>query len=219
LGDVKADRLRATFRRLTNWHASREGERRSGRCFRHQAPSTGVLCHDRLERIVLTTAPVLDRWSIQVALLAILTLGTATCAHPNFFPGTTILRTEENQRIVDTVDQYRQRLTAKNVDGLLVMASEKYREDSGTPRSDDDYGYEGLRQVLKTRLTRVKSIWYEIEMRDIQVNGQHADVDVFLNGSFELAAPKVGDRYRRVNDYHRFVLERTGDKWKFLSGM
>jgi hypothetical protein len=166
-----------------------------------------------------THSTVQQRRGIHVALVAVMTVGTVACAHPNFFPGTTILRTEENQRIVDTVDQYRRRLTERNVDGLLVMASERYREDSGTPRSDDDYGYDGLRRVLKTRLTRVKSIWYEIEMRDIQVKGQQADVDVFLNGSFELAAPKVGDRYRRVNDYHRFVLERTGDKWKFLSGM
>jgi hypothetical protein len=154
--------------------------------------------------------------AILVAILGTLASG---CAHPNYFPGTKILRNEDTQQIVDTVDQYRLRLTERNVDGLLVMASEKYREDSGTPRSDDDYGYEGLREVLKTRLTRLKSIWYEIEMRQIHVNGARADVDVFLNGSFELAAPKVGDRYRRVNDYHRFVLERRGDKWKFLSGM
>jgi hypothetical protein len=151
------------------------------------------------------------------AVAAVSTLGGA-CAHPNYFPGTNIPRNEENLKIVETVNQYRVRLTERNVDGLLVMASEKYREDSGTPRSDDDYGYDGLRQVLKTRLSRLKSIWYEIEMRDIQVRGPKAEVDVFLNGSFELAS-KGGDRYRRVNDYHRFVLEKEGETWKFTSGM
>jgi hypothetical protein len=170
-----------------------------------------------VERIVLSTRAVLNGITKLVGLLALALLGI-TCAHPSFFPGTTILRSEDTQNLVDTIDQYRTRLAARNVDGLIVMASEKYREDSGTPRSDDDYGYEGLRQVLKTRLSRVKSIWYEIEMRDIRIRGQEADVDVFLNGSFELAA-QSGDRYRRVNDYHRFVLERYGDRWKFLSGM
>lgn len=143
------------------------------------------------------------------------------CAHPNYYPGTSIVRSEENQQIVETLNQYRVRLTERNVDGLLVMASERYREDSGTPRSDDDYGYDGLRQVLKSRLSRLKSIWYEIEMRGIRVRGdggKEADVDVFLNGSFELAA-RSGDRYRRVSDYHRFVLAKEGDTWKFLSGM
>jgi hypothetical protein len=161
----------------------------------------------------------LCRWRGLAALTVAATavLGGA-CAHPNYFPGTRIVRNDENQKIVETVNQYRVRLTERNVDGLLVMASERYREDSGTPRSDDDYGFEGLRQVLKTRLSRLKSIWYEIEMRDIHVRGAQAEVDVFLNGSFELAS-RGGDRYRRVNDYHRFVLEKEGDVWKFLSGM
>ena len=160
---------------------------------------------------------MLNRATVLSSSLLVLSFG-ASCAHPNFYPGTTILQTEDTQKIVETIDQYRLRLAERNADGLLVMASEKYREDSGTPRSDDDYGYEGLRQVLKTRLGRLKSIWYEIEMRDIRVRGQEADVDVFLNGSFEMKAAG-GDRYRRVNDYHRFVLEKQGDRWKFLSGM
>lgn len=154
-----------------------------------------------------------------VVALAAACLAGAACAHPNFFPGTTILRNEENQKIVDTIEQYRSRLTERNVEGLLVLASPRYREDSGTPRSDDDYGYEGLRDILKNRLGHLKSIWYEIELRDIRVRDQQADVDVFLNGSFELASESSGDRYRRVNDYHRFVLERDGEHWKFLSGM
>jgi hypothetical protein len=155
------------------------------------------------------------------ALSALAAVAAAGCAHTAFFPGTTIVRTEENQKIIDTIDLYRQRLTSQNVDGLLVLASEHYREDSGTPRSDDDYGYNGLKEVLRKRLSRLKSIWYEIELRDIQIHEKEAEVDVFLNGSFELAstAPEVGDRYHRVTDYHRFVLERDGDRWKFVSGM
>jgi len=155
-----------------------------------------------------------------LALAAFVAAGGGACAHANFFPGTTIVRTEDTQKIVDTIDEYRRRLTERNVEGLLVLASTKYREDSGTPRSDDDYGYDGLREVLRTRLTRLKSIWYEIELRDIHVvdDNKRAEVDVFLNGSFELAS-ETGDRYRRVNDYHRFVLEKQGDNWKFVSGM
>ena len=149
-------------------------------------------------------------------------LGAAACAHQEYFAGTTIPRTEENRRIIETVEQYRQRLLARNIEGLLVLASERYFEDSGTPRSDDDYGYDGLKQVLANQLKRVKSMRYEIEYRTIKVTGsdqsKKAEVEVFLDGSFELAAD-AGDRYRRVNDYHHFVLEQKGDEWKFLSGM
>jgi hypothetical protein len=142
----------------------------------------------------------------------------AGCAHRDYFPGTTILRTEQNREIIEIVEQYRRRLIERNIEGMLVLASDKYFEDSGTPRSDDDYGYEGLKEVLTRKLQRVKSLRYEIEYRSIRVIGPRAEVEVFLDGSFELAA-ESGDRYRRVNDYHRFVLERANDRWKFLSGM
>jgi hypothetical protein len=158
----------------------------------------------------------LGRLGVLVALGGVV-LGGA-CAHPDYFAGTTIPRSEQNRKIIETVEQYRQRLLARNVDGLLVLASDRYFEDSGTPRSDDDYGYDGLRQVLTNQLKRVKSMRYEIEYRNIKVTGARAEVEVFLDGSFELAAD-AGDRYRRVNDYHRFVLEEKGDEWKFLSGM
>ena len=142
----------------------------------------------------------------------------ARCAHTDYFPGTTILRNEDNIKIIETVEQYRRRMLEHNVEGLLVLASQTYFEDSGTPRSDDDYGFEGLKQVLTTKLKMVKSLRYEIEYRNISVNGKQAEVEVFLDGSFELAA-EAGDRYRRVNDYHRFVLEHENDQWKFVRGM
>jgi hypothetical protein len=154
------------------------------------------------------------------AALLLVTSGLwGACAHQEYFPSSTIPKTEENKQIIDTVEQYRRRLLERNVEGLLVLASEKYFEDSGTPRSDDDYGYNGLKVVLSKRLSRVQSMRYEIEYRAIKHAGNRAEVEVFLDGSFELSA-KSGDRYRRVNDYHRFILERSGpEKWKFISGM
>jgi hypothetical protein len=156
---------------------------------------------------------------ILAALALLLALGgTGACAHTEYFAGTQILKNEDNTKIIETVEQYRRRMLEHNVEGLLVLASQSYFEDSGTPRSDDDYGYEGLRQVLATKLKLVKSLRYEIEYRNINVRGNQAEVEVFLDGSFELAA-EAGDRYRRVNDYHRFVLEHENDQWKFVRGM
>ena len=152
-------------------------------------------------------------------LIALAVGGAAGCAHEDYFPGTTIPRTEQNRKVIETVEAYRRRLLERNIEGLLVLASDKYFEDSGTPRSDDDYGYDGLRAVLTAQLKRVKSMRYEIEYRNIKLTGNRAEVEVFLDGSFELAAD-AGDRYRRVNDHHRFILEQVDEnKWKFLSGM
>jgi hypothetical protein len=170
----------------------------------------------------LMLEPVRSAAKIAVPVALLVTLASSAvsgCAHRDYFPGTTIVRSDENRKIIETVEKYRQRLLTRNTVGLLALASQKYFEDSGTPRSDDDYGYDGLKKVLDVRLQRVKSLRYEIEYRNIRVTGDQAEVEVFLDGSFELAAAEAGDRYRRVNDYHRFLLEKESDEWKFLAGM
>jgi hypothetical protein len=153
-----------------------------------------------------------------VLVLAVALATGAGCAHTEYFPHTTIERSEQNRKIIEIVEEYRQRLMQRNVVGLLALASPRYFEDSGTPRSDDDYGFDGLRKVLETQLPRVKSLRYDIEYRNIRVSGDQAEVEVFLDGSFEIGA-EAGDRYRRVNDYHRFLLAKEGDEWKFIAGM
>jgi hypothetical protein len=161
---------------------------------------------------------------VRVVLLCLVfgpaALGLAgACAHQEFFPNSAIPKTAENNAIIETVETYRRKLLERNIEGLVLLASDRYFEDSGTPRSDDDYGYEGLKTMLGKRLSRVQSMRYEIEYRSIKHDGDKAEVEVFLDGSFELRA-QSGDRYRRVNDFHRFVLERHGpEKWQFLSGM
>ena len=155
-------------------------------------------------------------------LLICFTLAWAGCALTSVIPGTTLPDTRPNRAILDVLERYRHALEDRDAATLLTLAHPNYYEDSGTPKGDDDYGYDGLKQVLANQLKRVKSMRYEIEYRTINVTGaeptKRAEVEVFLDGSFELAA-EAGDRYRRVNDYHHFVLEQKGDEWKFLSGM
>lgn len=141
------------------------------------------------------------------------------CAHTRMLPGTNIPATEDNLAIIETIEQYRAFLIEKNIDGILLLASNKYFEDAGTPQANDDYGYDGLRQILTGRLGRVQSLRYDIEYQRIVVNGDKAEVEAFLNGAFELQS-ESGERYRRVNDRHRFSLERTSNnKWRFLKGL
>jgi len=55
------------------------------------------------------------------------------CAHPDYFAGTTIQRSEQNRKLIETVEQYRRRLLARNVDGLLVLASDRYSRTRARP--------------------------------------------------------------------------------------
>lgn len=157
-------------------------------------------------------------------LIGLVLVGAVTgCGHPPLIPGTNIPATGANREIIDTIEEYRQRLTEKNVDALLLLASDKYFEDGGTPQANDDYGYAGLAGILSGRLQRVSSIRYDIQYKSIKIDNEgRAKVEAFLSGAFELQG-EVGERYRRVSDFHQFVLTRTASggtfKWKFLSGM
>ena len=154
------------------------------------------------------------------ALGLALVLGSGGCAHQEVIPGTTVPNTEVNQAIIKTVEDYRQRLEERDVERILLLASEHYFEDAGTPRADDDYGYDQLKEILAKRLSRVRSLRYQIQYRNIRMlDRDKAEVEVYLNGAFELLS-EAGERYRRISDFHRFILDREGDqRWKFLSGM
>jgi hypothetical protein len=160
-----------------------------------------------MKTLVLTTACALG-------------LALASCAHQEVISGTTVPNTEVNQKIIRTVEEYRMRLEERDVERLLLLASEHYFEDSGTPRADDDYGYEQLKTVLAKQLSRVRSLRYQIQYRNIRMlDRDKAEVEVYLNGAFELVS-EAGERYRRISDFHRFILERQSDeRWKFVSGM
>jgi hypothetical protein len=158
-----------------------------------------------------------------LSLLGLFLLGSGVgCGHVSTIPGTTLPATEANREIVETIEEYRQKLVDRNVDGLLLLASERYFEDGGTPQANDDYGYAGLATVLSSRLQRVGSIRYDIQYKSIKIAADgRAEVEAFLSGAFELQG-EVGERYRRVSDFHRFGLERStggSSKWKFVAGM
>jgi len=155
----------------------------------------------------------------RLALVLALT-GGAACAHDEVIPGTNVPDNETNRAIIKTVEDYRASIENRDDDRLLMLASDRYSEDSGTPRTDDDYRYDGLKNVLTTRLSRVRSIRYSIQYRNVRMfTPNEAEVEVHLNGSFELMSEN-GERYRNIDDFHHFILERTArDRWKFLSGM
>jgi hypothetical protein len=153
------------------------------------------------------------------AALLLLAALVGACGHVAQIPGTTVADNQKNRSIIELVEQYKLRLQDRNVEGLMLLASDRYREDSGTPGAEDDYGYQELQRRLAKTLARVKSVRYEIKYRSIRFEAELAHVEVYITGAFELAS-ESGDRYRRVSDYHRFVLEPAPhDKWKFVAGM
>jgi hypothetical protein len=157
------------------------------------------------------------------ALLAIAL--TACTAKVQYIPSTKIPDNAVNESVISVVEAYRHAVEQGDAQALVLMASPKYSEDSGTPTIVDDYGYDGLQGVLASRFKAARDIRYSV--RYVTVNatctaleaGCQAKVEVLIDASYTITDARGQARRLDKRDQNELVLEYTGDKWLFLSGM
>jgi hypothetical protein len=145
-------------------------------------------------------------------------LGVSGCATLMTIPGTKVPDSKLNREILNVCEQYRHALEDRDAATLLALAHPNYYEDSGTPKGDDDYGYEGLKEVLSHRLSALRALRYNIEYRRVDVSGHHARVDIRYDASFQLAT-EMGDRWEHKQNDKRLELENDGKRWLIIAGM
>lgn len=171
-------------------------------------------------------------------LLTITAATIAGCAHGGtYVAGTRVPYSDNNKNVLDRCEEYRLAVEQRDSDALMLMAHPQYWEDSGTPSGGDDYGYEGLRNVLTTRLAKASDIRYSIRYMAVhqECPGElkpncKAAVDVMIDASFTipnaLGQPKRPDK----RDQNQLQLQwtcgtgkdaaQTGScRWLFTSGM
>jgi len=154
-------------------------------------------------------------------------LGATACAtKKTYIGGTRVPYTTNNKSVLDAVEQYRLAVEKGDSEALMMMAHKQYWEDSGTPSGSDDYGYDGLQNVLANRLQKASEIRYTMryvgvshECKGELAAGCKATVDVLIDASFtiENAIGKASRPDKR--DQNQLLLEWDGSRWMFLSGM
>lgn len=165
------------------------------------------------------------------SLLLFALVGLFACGSKmSTIPGTKIPDNQANRDIIQAVEEYRLAVERKDAAALLLMASKSYWEDGGTPSGSDDYGYDGLRGVLQDRFQKVNDIRYSLKYVGIQRRcreggdastneGCRAYVDVLIDASFSVTDARGREIRPDKRDQNQLVLEWSGDKWLFLSGM
>jgi hypothetical protein len=148
----------------------------------------------------------------------LLVLALAGCATINTIPGTKVPDTKANRELLDVLERYRHAMEDRDAATLLSLAHPNYYEDSGTPLANDDYGYDGLKDVLARRLGALRTLRYNIEYRRVNIVGHHAQVDIRYDASFQLAT-EMGDRWERKQNDKRIELENDGRRWLIIAGM
>ncbi len=153
------------------------------------------------------------------SLTLLTSLGSGCAKPPAYVAGTKIPESDENRQLIKIVERYRQAVERKDAGALLLMASKSYFEDGGTQSGKDDYGYEGLRDVLAGRFQAANSIRYSVRYVRIRRRGPRAFVEIFVDASFSLVDSTGGERREEVRDQNLLVLIQENEKWKFVSGM
>lgn len=150
----------------------------------------------------------------------------AGCASKKvYISGTKVPYSTSNESALKAVEEYRLAVERADIDSLVLMAHQQYWEDSGTPSGSDDYGYEGLKNVLANRLSKATDIRYTLrymgvaqQCKSLQA-GCRATVDVLIDASFTI--PNVQGKPSRPDkrDQNQLLLEWDGKRWKFIQGM
>ncbi|HVK88657.1 MAG TPA: hypothetical protein VM513_31275 [Kofleriaceae bacterium] len=140
--------------------------------------------------------------------------------------GTKIAYTKNNESVLRAVEDYRLALERGDADALMLMAHKEYWEDSGTPSGSDDYGYEGLRNVLTTRFGRASEIRYTMRYMTVSQQckeelspGCRATVDVIINASYTIQDVHGNPVRADKRDQNQLFLEWNGQRWLFIAGM
>jgi hypothetical protein len=144
----------------------------------------------------------------------------------SYVSGTKVPYSAENKAVLDTCEEYRLAVERGDSDALMLMAHKQYWEDSGTPSGSDDYGYEGLRSVLMTRLQLATDIRYSMRYMTVKQSctgelkaGCRAAVDVLVDASFTVTNAIGQAKRPDKRDQNELVLEWDGRRWLFLAGM
>ncbi len=161
-----------------------------------------------------------------VVLLAISSVAAGCTKQGTYVPGTKVPYSSTNKAVLDQCEEYRLAVERADADALMLMAHKQYWEDSGTPSGGDDYGYEGLRTVLMTRLAHVSDIRYSMRYMAVRQSctgdlkqGCRAAVDVLIDASYTVANAMGQPKRPDKRDQNELVLEWDGRRWLFLSGM
>lgn len=159
-------------------------------------------------------------------LLLSLVLLTGCAKQKRYVVGTSVVYSKSNESVLKRCEEYRLAVERGDADALMLMAHKQYWEDSGTPSGSDDYGIEGLRNVLLTRLLKATDIRYSVRYMGVHQQctgdlqpGCRAAVDVLIDASFTITNAYGKPARPDKRDQNQLVMEWDGQRWLFLSGM
>jgi len=150
-----------------------------------------------------------------VPLLAAAAL--VACAH-NKIPGTDVDATPENRAVLQVLANYKQAMEARDANALLSLAAPGYFDKGDPTRPADPHDLEGLRRAVPRDFNGVRALKLDIDVRNLKVDGDRAQVDFFGVMRYAVAVPN-GEKWFTESDDQRMKFVKVDGDWKISSGL
>ncbi len=125
--------------------------------------------------------------------------------------------TPDHRALIEVLDEYRQAYEGKDIDRLVALASARFYEDSGTPETEDDYNYDGLKEHFGEHFKMLKKVQLTLSIKIVKVDGDQAMIDYRYVTRYLMDLP-VGEKWQITDELNRLELVREEDRWKVISG-
>jgi hypothetical protein len=159
---------------------------------------------------------VLEQFAMRLLpLLALVAL--VACAHATI-PGKNVPEEPENRAVLEVLARYKQAMEARDPNALLSLAAPDYFDRGDSTRPTEPRDLEGLRRTLPKDFTGVRALKLDIDIRNLKIQGDQAQVDYFGVMRYAIAVPN-GEKWFTESDDERMKFVRVGSEWKISSGM
>lgn len=150
--------------------------------------------------------------------LAVLTATALAACAPSLIPGTAVKDTRANREVYGVLREYAVAMQQRDAAAVLALVAPDYFDHAGTPGPEDDLDRAGLEHALAADFAKVDSLKLEIMVKQIEVNGDRAQAQLFYDGYFRVITP-AGAVPKRESDLHQMQLRRIDGAWKITSGL
>jgi len=141
----------------------------------------------------------------------------AACTH-NTIPGTNVPDEPQNRAVLQVLANFKQAMENRDADALLALAAPGYFDKGDPSRPTDPHDLAGLRRSVPKDFNGVRSLKLDIDIRNVKIEGDSAQVDYFGVMRYAIAVPN-GEKWFSESDDQRMKFVKIDGDWKISSGM
>lgn len=131
---------------------------------------------------------------------------------PRVLPSTNVPVTRDNKKIVAFLEQYKNALEKRSVDGIMELVAKDFSDNMGSEDPSLHLDYLGLKEKLETTMPRIQDLRLGMFVQNIDKLEQGKYAVVFYFNKHILMEVPSGEKWASIKEVSRMVIRRRHDK-------